>query len=74
MIQLTRLNGEAFILNAELIQYESRPDTYVTLTHVGPFHRAGVDGGSGAAGGRVLANDSATRRALMLACMGLGMR
>jgi flagellar protein FlbD len=33
MIQLTRLNGEAFILNAELIQYvESRPDTYVTLT------------------------------------------
>jgi flagellar protein FlbD len=33
VIQLTRLNGEAFILNAELIQYvESRPDTYVTLT------------------------------------------
>ncbi len=33
MIQLTRLNGEAFILNAELIQYvESRPDTYITLT------------------------------------------
>lgn len=33
MIQLTRLNGEAFILNADLIQYvESRPDTYVTLT------------------------------------------
>jgi flagellar protein FlbD len=33
VIQLTRLNGEAFILNAELIQYvESRPDTYITLT------------------------------------------
>jgi flagellar protein FlbD len=33
VIQLTRLNGEAFILNADLIQYvESRPDTYVTLT------------------------------------------
>ncbi len=33
MIKLTRLDGEAFILNAELIRYvESRPDTYVTLT------------------------------------------
>jgi flagellar protein FlbD len=33
MIKLTRLGGEPFILNAELIQYvESRPDTYVTLT------------------------------------------
>ena len=33
MIQLTRLDGEAFILNAELIKYiESRPDTFVTLT------------------------------------------
>jgi len=33
MIKLTRLGGEALILNAELIQYiESRPDTYVTLT------------------------------------------
>ncbi len=33
MIRLTRINGEAFILNAALIQYvESRPDTYITLT------------------------------------------
>ncbi|MCU0876780.1 MAG: flagellar FlbD family protein [Pirellulaceae bacterium] len=33
MIKLTRLDGEAFVLNAELIRYiESRPDTYVTLT------------------------------------------
>jgi len=33
MIKLTRLGGEAFILNADLIQYvESRPDTYITLT------------------------------------------
>jgi flagellar protein FlbD len=33
MIRLTRLNGESFILNADLIQYvESRPDTFVTLT------------------------------------------
>jgi len=33
MIKLTRLGGEAFVLNAELIRYvESRPDTYVTLT------------------------------------------
>ena len=33
MIKLTRLNGEEFILNAELIRFvESRPDTYVTLT------------------------------------------
>jgi flagellar protein FlbD len=32
MIKLTRLDGEAFILNAELIRYvESRPDTFVTL-------------------------------------------
>jgi len=32
MIKLTRLDGEAFILNAELIQYvESRPDTFITL-------------------------------------------
>jgi flagellar protein FlbD len=32
MIKLTRLGGEAFILNAELIQYvESRPDTFITL-------------------------------------------
>ena len=33
MIKLTRLGGEAFILNAELIRYvESRGDTFVTLT------------------------------------------
>ena len=32
MIKLTRLGGEPFILNAELIQYvEARPDTFVTL-------------------------------------------
>jgi flagellar protein FlbD len=32
VIQLTRLDGEAFILNAELIRYiEARPDTFVTL-------------------------------------------
>ena len=33
MIKLTRLNGEVFVLNAELIRsVESRPDTYITLT------------------------------------------
>ena len=33
MIKLTRLGGEPFILNAELIQYvEARPDTFVTIT------------------------------------------
>jgi flagellar protein FlbD len=33
MIQLTRLGGEPFLLNAELIRYvESRPDTFITLT------------------------------------------
>lgn len=33
MIKLTRLDGEGFILNAELIKYvESLPDTYITLT------------------------------------------
>lgn len=33
MIRLTKLGGEEFVLNAELIQYvDSRPDTYVTLT------------------------------------------
>jgi flagellar protein FlbD len=32
VIKLTRLNGETFVLNAELIRFvESRPDTYVTL-------------------------------------------
>ncbi len=31
MIRLTRLDGAAFILNAELIRYiEALPDTYVT--------------------------------------------
>lgn len=33
MIKLTRINGEEFVLNAELIQYvECRPDTFITLT------------------------------------------
>jgi len=33
MIKLTRLDGEPFILNADLIRYvEERPDTFVTLT------------------------------------------
>ena len=33
MIKLSRLDGEAFILNAELVKYvEARPDTFVTLT------------------------------------------
>ncbi len=33
MIQLTRLNGDTFVLNAELIRFvERRPDTYITLT------------------------------------------
>jgi flagellar protein FlbD len=33
MIKITRLGGEAFILNADLIQYiEERPDTFITLT------------------------------------------
>lgn len=33
MIKLTRLNGEEFILNADLIRFvEARPDTYITLT------------------------------------------
>lgn len=33
MIKLTRLDGEAFVLNAELIRYvERRPDTFITLT------------------------------------------
>ena len=32
MIKLTRLAGEAFVLNADLIQYvEQRPDTFITL-------------------------------------------
>lgn len=33
MIKLTRLDGEAFVLNADLIRYvEQRPDTFITLT------------------------------------------
>ncbi len=33
MIKLTKLNGEEFVVNAELIRFvEKRPDTYVTLT------------------------------------------
>jgi len=33
MIQLSRLDGEPFLLNAELVQYvEARPDTFITLT------------------------------------------
>lgn len=33
MIKLTRLDGEAFILNAELIRYvERRGDTFLTLS------------------------------------------
>lgn len=33
MIKLTRLDGEVFVLNAELIRYvEARPDTFITLT------------------------------------------
>lgn len=33
MIKLTRLDGEPFVLNADLIRYvEARPDTFITLT------------------------------------------
>lgn len=33
MIKLTRLGGETFVLNADLIRYvEERPDTFITLT------------------------------------------
>lgn len=33
MIKLTRLDGERFVLNADLIRYvETRPDTFITLT------------------------------------------
>ncbi|MCS7305077.1 MAG: flagellar FlbD family protein [Thermoguttaceae bacterium] len=33
MIKLTRLDGEVFVLNADLIQLvEARPDTFITLT------------------------------------------
>ncbi|MDN5312974.1 MAG: flagellar protein FlbD [Thermoanaerobacteraceae bacterium] len=34
MIELTKLNGRSFILNAELIQtVEATPDTVITLTN-----------------------------------------
>lgn len=34
MIKLTRLGGEVFVLNADLIRYvEARPDTFITLTN-----------------------------------------
>lgn len=34
MIRLERLNGDEFVLNAELIQYiEETPDTVITLTN-----------------------------------------
>lgn len=33
MIKLSHLDGEVFVLNAELIRYiEARPDTFITLT------------------------------------------
>jgi flagellar protein FlbD len=33
VIKLTRLDGEPFVLNADLIRYvERRPDTFITLT------------------------------------------
>lgn len=33
MIKLTKLNGEEFVVNADLIRFvERRPDTFVTLT------------------------------------------
>ena len=33
MIKLTRLGGEQFLVNADLIRYvEARPDTFVTLS------------------------------------------
>lgn len=33
MIKLTRLSGEEFVLNSDLIRYvERRPDTFITLT------------------------------------------
>jgi flagellar protein FlbD len=33
MIKLTRLNGQEFVINAELIELiEAKPDTIVTLT------------------------------------------
>ena len=45
MIKLTRLNGDAFVLNADLIRFiETRPDTYITLTTNERFVvREGID-------------------------------
>ena len=38
MIKLTKLNGDKFVLNADLIRFvESRPDTYITLTNKDRF-------------------------------------
>ena len=34
MIKLTKLNGNEFVVNVDLIRFvESRPDTYITLTN-----------------------------------------
>ena len=34
MIQVTRLNGKEFVVNAELVKFvEATPDTVITLTH-----------------------------------------
>jgi flagellar protein FlbD len=34
MIKLSKLNGEEFVVNAEMIRFiESRPDTYITLVN-----------------------------------------
>lgn len=45
MIRVTRLNGEPFLVNAELIKYvEARPDTFLTLsTNDRVVVREGVD-------------------------------
>ena len=33
MIKLTKLNGDEFIVNADMVRFvENRPDTYITLT------------------------------------------
>jgi len=45
MIKLTRLGGEPFVLNADLIRYvEARPDTFITAHDRRPCGRRGVDG------------------------------
>ena len=59
MIQLTRLDGEPFVLNAELIRYvERRPDTFVTLTSGDPHRRRRVDGRGHATRGRIPARET----------------